>query len=241
MPTSGGPVVSTQTNVSGCIGRDRGKLNATWAQQEPEQSASQYCGTKSSPAVVVNIDGSCPTLRTRRFQFRPFEMADIGRMAMLAGEHHIADTSIGIPHPYTLEFARMWISSHPTASDGRPALHWAAIEVGEDRIVGYAGLDKIDTARCQAELRLWVGCGVKRKSDAIEWSAAIVDFALTDLTMNRIYALQFDRHLLAGRVLAAIGMQREGLVRKRIYEGGQFEDVFCWAIARRQEAHSARR
>lgn len=135
----------------------------------------------------------------------------------------------------------MWISSHPTASDGRPALHWAALEVGEDRIVGYAGRDKIDTARCQAELRLWVGCGVKRKSDAIEWSAAIVDFALTELTMDRIYALQFDRHLLAGRVLAAIGMKREGLVRKRIYEGGQFEDVFCWAIARRQEARSARR
>lgn len=154
-------------------------------------------------------------------------------MAMLAGEHRIADTSVGIPHPYTLEFARMWISSHPTASDGRLALHWAAVNVDEDRIVGYAGLDKIDTERSQAELRLWVGCGVKRKSDAIEWSAAIVDFALTSLNMNRIYALQLDRHLLAGRVLAAIGMRREGLVRKRIYKGGQFEDVFCWAIARR--------
>jgi len=154
-------------------------------------------------------------------------------MSTLAGEHHIADTSIGIPHPYTVEFARMWISSQPAGSDGRPALHWAALEAGEDRIVGYAGLDKIDAARGQAELRLWVGCGVKRKSDAIEWSAAIVDFAWTDLSLNRIYALQLDRHLLAGRVLAAIGMQREGLVRKRIYKGGQFEDVFCWAIARR--------
>jgi RimJ/RimL family protein N-acetyltransferase len=96
-----------------------------------------------------------------------------------------------------------------------------------------------------------MGCGVKRKSDdlrMVEWSAAIVNFALTCLNMNRIYALQVDRHLLAGRVLAAIGMQREGLVRKRIYKGGQFEDVLCWAIARsaaesklaRQEARSAR-
>jgi len=47
--------------------------------------------------------------------------------------------------------------------------------------------------------------------------------------------------VLAGRVLAAVGMQREGVVRKRIYKGGQFEDVFCWAIARRQEARAARR
>ncbi len=161
-------------------------------------------------------------------------------MALLAGEYRIADTSIGIPHPYTLEFARMWVSSQPTASDGRLALHWAALKAGEDQIVGYAGLDKIDVARGQAELRLWVGCAANRKSDAIEWSAAIVDFALTGLNMKRIYALQLDRHRLAGRALAAIGMQREGLVRKQIYRGGQFEDVYCWAIARRLAARSAR-
>ena len=57
-------------------------------------------------------------------------------------------------------------------------------------------------------------------------------FAMTDLNLNRIYALQLGRHPLAGRVLAAVGMQREGLLRKRIYKGGLVEDVVCWAIAR---------
>ena len=98
--------------------------------------------------------------------------------------------------------------------------------------MGYAGLNNIDTERGQAELRFWVGCGVERKSYAVEWSAAIVEFALIGLNMNRIYALQLGRHPLAARVLAAIGMQREGLVRKRIYKEGLVEDVVCWAIER---------
>jgi RimJ/RimL family protein N-acetyltransferase len=153
-------------------------------------------------------------------------------LAVLAGEHRIADTTIGVPHPYTTEFARMWISSHSAAWEGRRALHWAVLRVGEKRIVGYAGLSEIDTQRGQAEMRFWVGSGVERKSDAVEWAAALVEFALTGLNLNRIYALQLVRHPLAGRVLTTIGMHRDGLVRKRIYKGGLLEDLVCWALAR---------
>ncbi len=198
---------------------------------DPAQSLSKHQETRSSSAVVTS-DSSYPTLSTRRFQFRPFALTDIESLAVLAGEHRIADTTIGVPHPYTMEFARTWISSHSAAWKGRRALHWAALKIGDNRIVGYAGLNNIDTDRGQAELRFWVGCGVERKSYAVEWSAAIVEFALIGLNMNRIYALQLGRHPLAARVLTAIGMQREGLVRKRIYQGGLFEDVVCWALGR---------
>ena len=198
---------------------------------ETDQNCSGYRNTETSSAVVA-AGGAYPTLSTARFQFRPFMLSDIGPLAALAGKHRIADTSIGVPHPYTTEFARMWISSHSAAWERRRALHWAALKSGDDRIVGYAGLNVIDNEQGEAELRCWVGCGVRRNSDAAEWSAAIVEFALTSLNMNRIYALQLGRHPRAGRVLAAIGMQREGLVRKRIFKGGQVEDVVCWGILR---------
>ena len=159
-------------------------------------------------------------------------LTDISALATLAGEHRIADTTIGIPHPYTAEFARTWISAHPAAWEGRRALHWAALKMGEDRIAGYGGLTNIDMERGQAELRFWVGSGVERKGDAIEWAAAILEFAWTDLRLSRVYALQLGRHPLAGQVLATVGMHQEGLVRKRIYKGGLVEDVLCWAIVR---------
>jgi [ribosomal protein S5]-alanine N-acetyltransferase len=184
------------------------------------------------PYTHRRTDVSYPRLRSRRFQFRPFELPDIRPLAVLAGEHRIANTTIGVPHPYTTEFARMWILSHATAWQARRSLHWAALKIGDDRIVGYAGLDKIDVERRQAELRFWVGCGVERATDAVEWSTTIVEFALTGLNLNRVYALQLERYPFAGRVLADIGMYREGLVRKRIFKDGLVEDVVCWATLR---------
>lgn len=173
-----------------------------------------------------------PTLITRRFAFRPFMLTDISALATLAGEHRIADTTIGVPHPYTMEFARMWITAHSAEWERGRALHWAALRVGEDRIAGYGGLNNIDMTRGQAELRFWVGNGVERKSDATEWAAAIIGFAWRELNLSRVYALQLSRHPLAGRVLAAVGMQQEGVVRKRVYKEGPVEDILCWAIAR---------
>jgi [ribosomal protein S5]-alanine N-acetyltransferase len=188
-----------------------------------------------SPSKPASADASSdfyPRLSTRQFRFRPFSPADIAPFTALASEHRIADTTIGIPHPYTAEFARMWISSHWQAWEARRALHWAVVSIGEGRIVGYAGLDNIDIQRRQAELRFWVGCGVKRCEDAVDWSEAVVEFALTELALNRIYALQLERHRPTARVLSTIGMQQEGLVRKRILKGGLVEDIVCWAILR---------
>jgi RimJ/RimL family protein N-acetyltransferase len=175
-------------------------------------------------------DLAYPTLATPRFQFRPFVLTDIQQLVAIAGEHRIADTTIGIPHPYTAEFARMWISTHGVSWEGRHALHWAARKIGDDSLAGYAGLNRIDMQRGQAELRFWVGVGVERHSDATEWSEAIVEFALTGLKINRVYALQLARHPLVGHVLAALGMRQEGLVRKRIHPGGLVEDVICWSL-----------
>jgi hypothetical protein len=47
--------------------------------------------------------------------------------------------------------------------------------------------------------------------------------------MNRVYALQLERHPLAGCVLADSGMHQEGLVRKWIFKGGLVQDVVCSA------------
>jgi ribosomal-protein-alanine N-acetyltransferase len=136
----------------------------------------------------------------------------------------------------------MWISTHARAWEVRRALHWAACKAGSDRIVGYAGLNRIDTGHHEAELRFWVGSGVERNRDAVEWSSAILQFAMAALDMNRVYALQLCRHLLVGRVLAAIGMQTEGLLRKRIIKDGRVEDTICWVILRRDwSAKRARR
>jgi [ribosomal protein S5]-alanine N-acetyltransferase len=181
--------------------------------------------------------GSYPVLTTRRFQFRPFALSDIRPLVLMAGEHRVSDTSIGVPHPYTAEFARMWIASHATEWQARSALHWAVTNEAsgvDQQILGYLGLHRIDHVRHQAEARFWVGAGVDHFGFAREWLEGLVEFAVSRLNLRRIYALQIARHPLAGRVLAAIGMQQEGLTRKRIYKEGLIEDVIVWSIMKEE-------
>lgn len=188
-------------------------------------------------------EAAYPELITSRFRFRPFRLKDIGQLAGVAGKHRIADTTVGVPHPFSNEFARLWISTHASEWACGRALHWAATTHGDDQIIGYAGLDKIDAERRQAELKFWVGSGVERFGYATEWSEAVVDFALTRIELDRVYALQLARHPLAGRVLSAVGMQQEGFLRKRIHNEGLLEDIVCWTISKQawQSGRAARR
>ena len=58
---------------------------------------------------------SQPTLETERLYLRPFTLADVERVALLAGDRTIAEMTSHIPHPYTEEDARVWIETHPAA------------------------------------------------------------------------------------------------------------------------------
>jgi [ribosomal protein S5]-alanine N-acetyltransferase len=181
----------------------------------------------------LDESGAYPELTSPGFRFRPFIFSDIQQLSDLASQHRIADSTVGIAHPYTAEFARMWIASHPAQWINQRALHWAAIEIGDidDRhILGYAGLNRIDIERKQAELRFWVGCEAQRREYATEWCTAILKFALDRLGMQRVYALQLARHPLAGHVLADLGMCPEGHVRKRLRKADLIEDIVCWGF-----------
>ena len=150
----------------------------------------QEAGCLTAP---VAESAAYPVLRSPRFRFRPFAYSDIEQLSALANQHRIADSTVGIPHPYTTEFARMWIASHPALWVHHRALHWAALEINNidnRHILGYVGLSKIDIERKQAELRFWVGCGAQRKEYATEWCAAVLQFASASLDVTRVYALQ---------------------------------------------------
>jgi hypothetical protein len=59
-----------------------------------------------------------PQIRTPRLVLREFREVDASHLAALGGERRIADTTISVPHPYSLTraeenigcFRREWIS-----------------------------------------------------------------------------------------------------------------------------------
>jgi len=68
-----------------------------------------------------------PCLETPRLMLRPFSAADAQTVARLAGRREIADTTISIPHPYSEQHAREWISRASASwSEGNEScLRWS--------------------------------------------------------------------------------------------------------------------
>lgn len=190
------------------------------------------------PAKESNVDSdgerrgtAYPILSTTRFRLRPFALHDIAPLTSLARSHRVANTTFGIPTPYTAYYARTWIASHTQAWSTGRAIHWAAARRGEPHLlVGYAGLVDIDSIALQANLRFWVGCGVERHGYALEWSKAVINFAFNELRIERVFALQAPQHKFSRHVLEHLGMRLVGPTPMAARSGAPNDDVERWVM-----------
>ena len=173
-----------------------------------------------------------PTLRTARLVLGGFTLRDAADVQRLAGAREIADTTLAIPHPYELKHALAWIEQQQQETPGGPNLTFAARQLSTGALIGSVGLRDIDPEHGQAELGFWIGRDWWGQGYAREAAGAVVRFGFETLELNRICAHHMARNSASGRVLVALGMQPEGVLRQRIRKWGKYEDVVLYAILR---------
>ncbi len=153
-----------------------------------------------------------PTLETARLRLRPFLPEDAPAVQRLAGVRKIGDTSIAVPHPYSLGVAKAWISGQGQSFRMGIALHFA-IELRKSReLIGALELSQIEREHAQAELRFWVGVPWWGCGYATEAAREIIRFGFESLSLNRIYAHYVARSPVAARISRRLGMKREGVL-----------------------------
>jgi len=192
--------------------------------------ATSYEVARSSSRAIR--EPRYPVIATENLRLRAFGLADISPLVAIANEHHVADTALDFPCPFTAKYAQQWIRSHPAAWDVRDSVHWAVSVLADDRFVGYTCLHNIDREERQAELTFWMGPGTERARNAAEAAQAALAFAFTKLQIDRVCAFHLTRNLLATRVLSGIGMRQEGPLDQRVYGSDQSENVIVRAISR---------
>lgn len=171
-----------------------------------------------------------PTLRTARLVLGSFTLRDAAEVQRLAGAREIADTTLAIPHPYEVQHALAWIEQQQQETVGGPNLSFAVRLLSADTLIGSVGLRDIDPEHRQAELGFWIGRDWWGQGYAREAARAVVQFGFETVKLNRICAHHMARNSASGRVLLAIGMQREGRLRQRVRKWGKYEDVELYAI-----------
>lgn len=196
---------------------------------ESQRPASHEVTRAFAPAIR---EPRYPVIATQNLRLRPFGLADIPPLVAIANEHHVADTALDLPCPFTAKYAQQWIRSHPAAWDVRESVHWAVSVLADDRFVGYTCLHNIDPEEGQAEITFWVGPGMERARYATEAVQAALAFAFTELQIDRVCAFHLTRNLLATRVLTRIGMRQEGPLDQQLCGSDRYENVIVRGISR---------
>jgi RimJ/RimL family protein N-acetyltransferase len=172
-----------------------------------------------------------PTLTTERLLLRPFSMDDAPAVKDLAGEYEIAATTANIPHPYEDGMAEAWIGTHQEAFEKGEAVSFAIALRSGGQLLGAIGLG-INQANSLAEMGYWIGKPYWNRGYCTEAAGAVLEYAFSELGLNRVQARHMTKNPASGRVMQKIGMQYEGRLRQQIKRWEAFEDAEMYAILR---------
>ena len=173
-----------------------------------------------------------PALRTARLVLNAFALEDAADVQRLAGARQIADTTLAIPHPYQLKDAVAWIQRQSGERAPDDGVNFAVRLGATGQLIGCIGLRDIDRQHQHAELGFWIGVEWWGQGYAREAARAVIQFGFESLGLHRISAHHLTRNPASGRVLEAVGLQREGILRQRVQKWGVYEDVVLYAALR---------
>ena len=170
------------------------------------------------------------TLETSRLLLPALGEHHWQRFLEVAGERAIADTTISIPHPLSEAAAREWIARADAESrEGRAAHFAVTIRPQQDVLVGCVAIKAMDLEHREAELSFWLDGRHAGQGYITEAAGAVVEYAFSELRLNRLCAYHMVRNPASGRVLEKLHFRPEGLLRQRVRKWGVYEDVRLWA------------
>ena len=172
-----------------------------------------------------------PVIVTPRLRLRPFTAADAPAVQALAGTRAVADTTARIPHPYPEGAAAAWIATHAQEWKAHRELVLAVTRADGGQVIGSISL-VFEPEHAKAELGYWIGLPFWGKGFASEAARVLVEFAFSQLGLNRVQAHHMARNPASGRVLIKAGLRPEGTSPGAMRKNDRFEDVVFYGTRR---------
>lgn len=162
-----------------------------------------------------------------KVQLRKLKFSDSSTMAQLANNKKICDNvRDGFGYPYTEKNAEEFIKRQ-SKSDMEKVF---AIDC-DGELCGLIGLIlQKDVYRKSAEIGYWVGEPFWGKGIATKAIELIVEYAIIELKLARVYAGAFEYNIGSMKVLERNGFQKEGTAKKAVFKNGKFWDEHRYAL-----------
>jgi len=153
-------------------------------------------------------DPAFTKLETNRLVIRRFREADAPQFAAYRNDPDIARYQ-GWDRPYANSEAREFIASMRDLAPGKPDT-WFQFAVGTAEsgvLVGDVALRTTPDDHRLAEVGFSFAAAHQRHGYAVEAVRAVIDYAFTDLCMNRVFAITDSRNVRAQRLLERLAFR----------------------------------
>ena len=169
-------------------------------------------------------------LETERLILRIPELEDAENLARVINHPDIANTTLMIPHPYTVDDAE-WFINNSRDPKTRETDHRFLIflkDTGE--LVGGIGLEGIKPLFKTGEIGYWCAVDHWGKGIVTEATMRVLKFAFEELDLNRVYTVCMTGNNASSRVMEKCGMKFEGTAREEVIKYEKPTDLHHYAI-----------
>jgi [ribosomal protein S5]-alanine N-acetyltransferase len=160
---------------------------------------------------------------------RPWQHGDESPLARHANSREIwLNLRDQFPHPYTVEDATAWVE---LVSAENPPTHFAIVL--QEAVGGIGFTLQGDIARASAEIGYWLSESHWNKGVMTAAVRAVTDYAFTQFSLTRVFAVPYARNIASHRVLEKVGYTREGVLRRSAIKDGTVLDQVIYAMTDR--------
>ena len=174
---------------------------------------------------------SLPVLETDRLILRPLRRQDAKDIFSYASDPDVARYVLWDPHQSVSETRSYIRYIRSLARRGLPS-SWAVTLRDSGKVIGTIGFMWFSATNGSAELGYSLSKSCWNLGFATEALRAVILSVFAALPVNRLEAQHDLRNPASGRVMEKCGMVREGILRQRIRNKGEWIDVVLYAILR---------
>lgn len=170
-----------------------------------------------------------PTLETERLILRRITMRDAKDIFAYSKDPEVArhvlwsaQKDIGEAKDYCRFMMKRYRNDQPSS--------WGIIEKATGKLVGTIGYMDHSEDNASVEVGYSLARWLWNGGYMTEALSRVIEYTFTAMDVNRIEAQHELENPSSGRVMEKCGMQKEGVLRQRLYNKGQYVDVALYAI-----------
>lgn len=175
--------------------------------------------------------GGCvfPVLETERLLLREITFEDAGAIFACFSNEQVMKY-YGSEPLKSIEEAQNLIERFTQNYLEKRTIRWGIERKGSEGLIGTLGYHAWVPKHQKAEIGYEIHPNHWRNGYVTEAISKIIEYGLNDLDLTRIGAIIYIENNASYKLLEKLGFQREGLLRKNIYQNGIAHDTYVYSL-----------